>query len=685
MAITRKLRQKVCDGSLREMRQEAKWIFAYIRRYRAAVGIHILLGILGTALSLLSSVAMKTLIDVVTGFETGAIWSAAAWMAGLLLGSAAMQAAASRIAAIVDIRVQNGIQAEVYDCILRTDWVSLEQFRSGDLLNRLNTDVGAVAGGVTGLLPSFVSAAVQFLGSLIIILCYDPVMALIALIGAPLSVLCSRTLVRRMRGYNRRMKDISSEVMSFHEDSLRNLTSVKAFGIMDGFRDRMCAMQEKYRETYLDYNRFSVVAGFVMSVVGLFVSAGCFGWGAYRLWTHAISYGAMMMFLQLTTMLRSAFSALIGLVPSAISITTSAGRLMAIADLPEEPGARETAPIPTPCTVELRDVTFAYPGGEPVLEHVDFHAAPGEVVALTGPSGEGKTTMIRLMLGLIRPAQGSVSLTGADGQRLPASAATRAAFSYVPQGNTVFAGTIADNLRMVRPEATDAELVSALETACAYDFVSQLPDGIYARTGELGHGLSEGQAQRIAVARAVLRGTQVLLLDEATSALDPNTTHSILTLIKDINRKLGITVVVITHQMSVVEEICDSVAILDGGVVVEQGSVQEIFANPKTAAAKRLVAPNGGSAARDLSCFAPDDHVVRVTFNGSSTAKPLVASLAAEKGILVSVLSADTRDLSGQCYGSMLLKLPAELAVAQQAVEYMRSQSGVTVEEVTGI
>lgn len=413
MAITRKLRQKVCDGSLREMRQEAKWIFAYIRRYRAAVGIHILLGILGTALSLLSSVAMKTLIDVVTGFETGAIWSAAAWMAGLLLGSAAMQAAASRIAAIVDIRVQNGIQVEVYDCILRTDWVSLEQFRSGDLLNRLNTDVGAVAGGVTGLLPSFVSAAVQFLGSLIIILCYDPVMALIALIGAPLSVLCSRTLVHRMRGYNRRMKDISSEVMSFHEDSLRNLTSVKAFGIMDGFRDRMCAMQEKYRETYLDYNRFSVVAGFVMSVVGLLVSAGCFGWGAYRLWTHAISYGAMMMFLQLTTMLRSAFSALIGLVPSAISITTSAGRLMAIADLPEEPGARETAPIPTPCTVELRDVTFAYPGGEPVLEHVDFHAAPGEVVALTGPSGEGKTTMIRLMLGLIRPAQGSVSLTGA--------------------------------------------------------------------------------------------------------------------------------------------------------------------------------------------------------------------------------------------------------------------------------
>ena len=151
-----------------------------------------------------------------------------------------------------------------------------------------------------------------------------------------------------------------------------------------------------------------------------------------------------------------------------------------------------------------------------------------------------------------------------------------------------------------------------------------------------------------------------------------------------VNKKLGITVVVITHQMSVVEEICDHVAILDGGVVVEEGSVQEIFSNPKTPAAKRLVAPNGGSAARDLSSFAPDDHVVRVTFNGSSTAKPLVASLAAEKGILVSVLSADTRDLSGQCYGSMLLKLPRDTEQAKQAAAYMRSQNGVTVEEVTG-
>ncbi len=562
MEFSRKVKQKIADGTFREMWAEAKWMFTYIRRYRAVVCIHIVLGILGTVMSLLSSVAMKQLIDVVTGFETGAIWTAAAYMAGMMVGSVLMQAAASRIAAVINIRVQNGIQAEVYDRMLRTDWESLEQFRSGDLLNRLNGDVSSVASGVTSFLPSFVSGAVQFVGSLVIILCYDPVMALIALVGAPLSVVCSRVLVHRMRDYNKRMKTISSEVMSFHDDSFRNLTSIKAFGVMDGFRDRMLAMQEKYRAAFLDYNRFSVTASMVMSLVGLLISAGCFGWGVYRLWTHAISYGTMTMFLTLTNMLRAAFSTIIGLVPTAISITTSAGRLMAVVELPEEPGARDAAPDFTgDCTVTLDDVTFAYQDGEPVLEHIHFSAAPGEIVALTGPSGEGKTTMIRLMLGLIRPREGRAVLTDERGAAYPISAATRSAFSYVPQGNTVFAGTIADNLRMVCPEATDAALIAALKTACAWEFIEKLPDGIYSGTGELGHGLSEGQAQRIAVARALLRRAPILLLDEATSALDEDTERRMLQNIMDSGDVR--TCILITHRPNTAR-ICNRRYVLRG-------------------------------------------------------------------------------------------------------------------------
>lgn len=545
MSFSGKLKTKIREGYFKEMWRETKWLFKYFRRYRTAVIIHILLGVAGTAMSLLSSLAMKTLIDVVTGFETGGIVSAAAWMIGLMLGSVFMNAAASRIAAVINVRVQNGIQAEVYDRMLRTDWESLEKFRSGDLINRLNGDVNSVASGVTGLLPSLVSGSVQFFGSLVIILFYDRVMALIALIGVPVSVICSRAVISKMREYNKHMKDIGSQVMSFHEDSFRNLASIKAFGVMDGFRDRMTAMQETYRRALLDYNKFSVIANMVMSVLGLCISVGCLGWGVYRLWTGFISFGTMTMFLQLTNMLRSSFSTIIGLVPSAISVTTSAGRIMAVTELPEEEGAREMMPAPEACDVELHDVSFAYSGGEPVLENINFYAAMGDTVALTGASGEGKTTMIRLILGLIKPREGKAVLR-ADGTEYKLSAATRSAFAYVPQGNTVLAGTVADNLRMVRPDADDNDLENALRLACAYDFVSKLPKGIYSDTGELGRGFSEGQAQRIAIARALLLDAPVLLLDEATSALDEQTEKELLHNIS--GSKKARTLILITHR-----------------------------------------------------------------------------------------------------------------------------------------
>ena len=321
-------------------------------------------------------------------------------------------------------------------------------------------------------------------------------------------------------------------------------------------------------------------------------------------------------------------------------------------------------------------------GGGHAVRDVSLHIRQGEIFGIIGFSGAGKSTLVRCINLLERPTEGSVVIDGVEMETLsPAElrARRREITMIFQQFNLLMQRSCLKNICFPM-ELAGVKKADAEKRARELLEMVGLPDKANAYPAQL----SGGQKQRIAIARALATNPKVLLCDEATSALDPNTTHSILTLIKDINRKLGITVVVITHQMSVVEEICDSVAILDGGVVVEQGSVQEIFANPKTAAAKRLVAPNGGSAARDLSCFAPDDHVVRVTFNGSSTAKPLVASLAAEKGILVSVLSADTRDLSGQCYGSMLLKLPADLDEAKQAAAYMRAQPGITVEEVTG-
>ena len=282
-------------------------------------------------------------------------------------------------------------------------------------------------------------------------------------------------------------------------------------------------------------------------------------------------------------------------------------------------------------------------GAVKALQNINLTIPDGSIYGIIGMSGAGKSTLVRCINLLERPTGGSVVIDGVAMETLsPASLRKRRReiTMIFQQFNLLMQRTCLKNVCFPM-ELAGVKKAEAEKRAMELLEMVGLPDKANAYPAQL----SGGQKQRIAIARALATNPKVLLCDEATSALDPNTTHSILTLIKDINRKLGITVVVITHQMSVVEEICDSVAILDGGVVVEQGSVQEIFANPKTAAAKRLVAPNGGSAARDLSCFAPDDHVVRVTFNGSSTAKPLVASLAAEKGILVSVLSADTRDL----------------------------------------
>ena len=335
--------------------------------------------------------------------------------------------------------------------------------------------------------------------------------------------------------------------------------------------------------------------------------------------------------------------------------------------------------------IQIQHLTkrFAAAGATVVaLNDINLEIQDGDIYGIIGMSGAGKSTLVRCINMLERPDEGKVIVNGREMMQLsPAELrdARREITMIFQQFNLLMQRSCLKNICFPM-ELAGVKKADAEKRARELLEMVGLPDKANAYPAQL----SGGQKQRIAIARALATNPKVLLCDEATSALDPNTTHAILTLIKDINKKLGITVVVITHQMSVVEEICDSVAILDGGVVVEQGEVREIFANPKTAAARRLVAPNGGSAARDLSSFAPDDHVVRVTFNGSSAAKPLVASLAAEKGILVSVLSADTRDLSGQCYGSMLLKLPADVEQAKQAAAYMRAQPGITVEEVTG-
>ena len=414
---------------------------------------------------------------------------------------------------------------------------------------------------------------VQFVGALAIILYYDPTMAILALISAPIMMIISKLLMTKMRYFNKKSREVSSEVMAFNEESFQNIQSIKAFDLIGHFNNKLINMQEKYKEVSLDYNKFSIATSSFMSVVGMMVSYSCFGWGVYRLWTGHITYGTMTLFLQLSGTLSSSFNALVGMVPSAISATTSAGRLMDFFRLPNEEllDDEEIQHIynntkDQGLTVELDDVMFNYDENKVVFENANIVANPGEIVALVGPSGEGKTTMVRILLALINIKKGKAVLRDINGMECNISADSRRFFAYVPQGNAIFSGTIADNMRMVKEDATDEEIIHALEIACAFDFVKQLPEGINSTVGEKGIGFSEGQAQRISIARALLRKSPILILDEATSALDVYTERVLLRNIMDMG--YARTCIVTTHRPSVLN-LCDRVYKIDKSTVSE--------------------------------------------------------------------------------------------------------------------
>ena len=519
------------DGTFSEIWADWKWIWGYTKRYRRAVWFYTILGVASSTLGLVSAVASKYSIDIITGYDSDHLWFIVTVMVASALVGLLLRSVTSRISTKISLRVNNDIQAQVFDRLLGADWRSLNAFASGDLLSRLSTDVGSVSSSAIRWLPDLIVTVYTFAATLAVILHYDWVMALLALASAPFLLLTSRRLIRGMRTHQQEVRQVGSRLMSYETETLHNLDAIKGFGITGrygrGFRRR----QEEFRRASLDYNLFSIRTEILLSLLGSAVQMAAFGYCLYLLWSGKILYGTMTLFLSQGAKLSSAFNALVRTVPSFLSASVSARRIRDLYALEPEPVLPDDgldSLASQGFTVAVEDAGYAYVPHQPVLTHADFRAAPGETVALVGPSGGGKTTMIRLLLGLIRPAEGRAYLQAADGRQVEVNAGLRRYFSYVPQGNTLLSGTIADNLRMVKPDASDAQLQAALEAACAWDFVSAMDGGLDASVGEHGHGLSEGQAQRIAIARALLRDAPVLLLDEATSALDVATERTIL-------------------------------------------------------------------------------------------------------------------------------------------------------------
>ena len=554
MESIKMLIEKFKDGSIKEMWEEIRWMFSYGKNYKKEIVFYTILGVFSTVMSLISSVASKELINIVTGIQTNRALEMAVLMVSMSLFSLLFNQAMSRITLKINIRIQNEIQADIFDKIIEVNWLDLSRYHGGDLLNRFSSDVGTVANSAIGWVPNLIINFFSFIATLCLILYYDPTMLFLTLANMPIMLLSSKVMMSRLRKYDMKVKEMNSEMMAFETETFSNIDSIKSFSLVHLFSDRLKGFQKRFKDVSLEYNWFSIKYNTIISLLGMVVSFSFYGWAVYRLWSGAINYGEMTLFLQQSGRLSSTFSALVSIIPSTISATISAKRLMEIIFLPKEPLDTKTSEYLDKIqdkgfSLELEDVYFSYIQNKNVLVSSDLKANPGEIVALVGPSGEGKTTMIRLFLGLITPNQGNAYLIDYQGKKYHLDASTRSLFAYVPQGNTIFSGTIAENLRMVKEDASDEEIIKALKSACAYEFVSRLEGGINAKIGARGQGLSEGQCQRIAIARALLREAPILLLDEATSALDVSTERKVLNniMINHPNK----TCIVTTHRPSV--------------------------------------------------------------------------------------------------------------------------------------
>lgn len=552
----RKIINAIKDGTAKSFLEETGWVYSYIRRYWKSMILYTVVGMVSTVVSIAATYISRDLVDIITGHKTGAVIKYFVLMILYGMISMVISQVVNYLSTIISLKVNQQISCEVFEKILMTDYESITKYHSGDLLTRWSSDTSTISNGVLNYIPNAIIAIFRFLSAFAVVVYNDWTFALFALGSFPVTVLMSRTLMRRMRNNNDRSAALSAKVSGFNQETFANIQTIKAFDLIGLYVEHLKQLQQEYMDMKLDFQRMSIGTSFIMSTVGLIVSYAAYGWGIYRVWSGNITYGTMTQFLALSGTLTGALSSLTGLVPQAISLTTSARRLMDILEMPKEDysGTKEADAFAAAheaqgLSLRVRNMSYAYHDAANVFAHASMEAHPHEIVALVGPSGEGKTTMLRLILSVLRPQEGQLDVVADDGETIEVAPYTRRFFSYVPQGNTMFSGTIAENMRNVKPDATDEEIIEVLKTACAWDFVQKLPEGIHASIKERGGGFSEGQAQRLSIARALLLHAPILLLDEATSALDVKTEREVLrNIMRDDSPR---TCIVTTHRPTV--------------------------------------------------------------------------------------------------------------------------------------
>lgn len=527
------------------------WLTEYTKPFIPQIVFLLFLGLIDSLIAVSFAVITKNIIDSAL---TGAVVTSSILIyAGITVFTLVLSATTSLISVVLNEKFSFGIRKQIYEKIINSHWMDVKKYHTGDLVTRLTSDAGSIADGIIFTIPKIINLVIQLVITFFVLFHYEPLLAILALVIAPVAAISSIWLGKKLKILQVKVQETESAYHSFLQESLSNLLIVKAFTNEAYSTSKLVELRDDRFYWVKKKNRIGVASSAVMTFTFQVGYIAAFTFGAFQVSSGMITYGTMTVFLTLVNRIQSPILQLAQNIPRIVSILASAGRIMELQDIPTEEKIVSTMKAEH-IGVSISDMTFGYQADEILLEDASITIRPSEFVAIVGESGIGKTTLVRLIMSFMSDVNGNITFENDLGEKERANAGTRQFISYVPQGNTLFSGSIRENIHMGRLEATEEEMIEALKIASAYDFVSELPHGIDTVIGERGHGISEGQAQRIAIARALVRNAPFLILDEATSSLDEKTELSVLGAISKLNPRP--TCLLITHRRSVLEY-CD--------------------------------------------------------------------------------------------------------------------------------
>ena len=542
-----------------DAKQYLKWCLGYSKPYFPQLMLLMIFDLAATLMSVGMAIIGKEMIDRASDGNLSDLWIIIAIYVVVILGSQFLGIVSSLFSAIVYEKFGFGIRKKVYRRILDTCWIDVSRYHTGDLMTRLTSDVGAVSDGISTTIPTIIRLFVELLVTFCTLAYYDLRLALFALLVAPIALFASVILGRKLKYLTIKVQETESKYRSFMQESLANILIEKSFCLEDYSEERLTQLRDERIYWVFKKNRTNMLASAAMGLSFQLGYIVAFAWGAICIANRTITYGTMTVFLQLVNRIQAPIVSLAQLVPRLISMLASAGRIIELQNLPKEE-YKGLSIGQEKIGVKVEKISFGYTD-ELVFDDASIDFKPGEFTAIVGKSGIGKTTLVRLIMAFTNKMKGNIEFYNAAGETMPASPDARNFIAYVPQGNTLFSGSIKDNVLMGKKDATDEEVIEALKGAAAYDFVMDFPRGIDTVIGEKGVGISEGQAQRIAIARALVKKAPFLILDEATSSLDENTELSVLEGIRKWNPSP--TCLLITHRRSVLQYCDREIQIVD--------------------------------------------------------------------------------------------------------------------------